>query len=209
MNIVFLMILAVAVIVKLYSTFGRSVEKNGNVVVKPLSGEMNKKTEAQVYLISGDETEDKTAEPTTSESDKNVPDFDKEAFLHGARRVFEMVLQAFNSGDIMPVCGLVSKKVFNAFKEALAFRQENKMAAEVDFICFDKTEIKSVKRLKNTVRVVVEFVSEQINLLRNAEGEVVEGDENFIQKITDVWTFERSLNAKNYEWVLVSTKKDA
>ena len=83
------------------------------------------------------------------------------------------------------------------------------MTSEVDFICFDKKEIKDVRFLKNSIKVVVEFVSEQVNLLRNAQGEVVEGDENFVQKITDVWTFERIVNAKNNNWVLVSTKKTA
>ena len=61
--------------------------------------------------------------------------------------------------------------------------------------------------MKNSVKIVVEFVSEQVNLLKNADGEIIEGDENFVQKITDVWTFERYLNAKNNNWVLVSTKK--
>jgi predicted lipid-binding transport protein (Tim44 family) len=79
----------------------------------------------------------------------------------------------------------------------------------VDFICFDKSEIKDVKILKNSAKIAVEFITEQVNLLRNAEGKVIEGDENFIQKITDVWTFERSLNAQSNKWLLVSTKKSA
>jgi predicted lipid-binding transport protein (Tim44 family) len=63
--------------------------------------------------------------------------------------------------------------------------------------------------LKNSVKIIVDFDSEQINILKNADGEVVEGDENFVQNITDVWTFERSLNAKSKNWLLVSTKKSA
>ena len=55
----------------------------------------------------------------------------------------------------------------------------------------------------------MEFISEQVNILKNDKGEVIEGDENFVQKITDVWTFERALNAKNNQWILVSTKKGA
>ena len=130
-------------------------------------------------------------------------------FLQGAGKVFELVLQAFSKGDLQPVKDLISKKVFEAFNNTLAERKENNMTSEVDFICFDKKEIKDVRFLKNSIKVVVEFVSEQVNLLRNAQGEVVEGDENFVQKITDVWTFERIVNAKNNNWVLVSTKKTA
>ena len=73
----------------------------------------------------------------------------------------------------------------------------------------EKTEIKDVRMLKNSVKIIVEFVTQQINILRGADGKVIAGDENFIQKITDVWTFERTLNAKDNKWVLVSTKKMA
>ena len=54
---------------------------------------------------------------------------------------------------------------------------------------------------------MVKFVSEQVNLLKNAEGEVIEGDENYVQKISDTWTFEKSLNPKINNWLLCSTKK--
>ena len=53
----------------------------------------------------------------------------------------------------------------------------------------------------------MEFVSEQVNILRDAEGKVIEGDENYIQNITDVWTFERAISSTSPNWVLVSTKK--
>ena len=96
-----------------------------------------------------------------------------------------------------------------AFNEVIAQRKDEKLTSEVDFICFDKSEIKDVRILKNSVKIAVEFITEQVNLLRNAEGKVIEGDENFIQKITDVWTFERSLNAQSNKWLLVSTKKSA
>ena len=147
---------------------------------------------------------------TKTEEKSSVSDeFNKEMFLQGARRVFELVLNAFSRGDLLPVKDLVSKKVFEAINGVITERKENNITSEVDFICFDKSEVKDVKMLKNSIKVVVEFVSEQVNLLRNAKGEVVEGDENFVQKITDVWTFERMLNAKNNNWVLVSTKKTA
>ena len=56
-------------------------------------------------------------------------------------------------------------------------------------------------------KITVRFVSEQVNILKNKDGEVIEGDENFIQNITDSWTFERALTSTNPNWLLVSTKK--
>ena len=60
---------------------------------------------------------------------------------------------------------------------------------------------------KNNALISVEFVSEQVNVLRDKDNKIIEGDENYIQTITDVWTFERALDAKTLNWVLVSTKK--
>ena len=56
-------------------------------------------------------------------------------------------------------------------------------------------------------KITVRFISEQANVLRDAKGDVIEGDENFIQSITDVWTFERNITSASPNWMLVSTKK--
>ena len=204
-DLIFLFVLVAFLATCLYSVFGKGgSDKNICVVLKPV----NKKDEAAVkdiiQMVEADKAVDNAADKAESSDD-----FNKEMFLQGARKVFELVLQAFSKGELAPIKDLVSKKVLDAFKATLAERQENNMTSEVDFICFDKSEVKDVKFLKNSIKVVVEFVSEQVNLLRNAQGEVVEGDENFVQKITDVWTFERMINAKNNNWVLVSTKKTA
>jgi predicted lipid-binding transport protein (Tim44 family) len=204
---------------RLYNVFGaHAEEKKVRVVVKSV----NKETEEQIMreiseaLNEKQDATPKAASPADlanmSEQDKllaKIPAFDKQGFINGANKVFELVLTAFNSGNMESVKELISKKILTAFNEVIAQRKEQNMTSEVDFICFDKSEIKDVKILKNSAKIAVEFITEQVNLLRNAEGKVIEGDENFIQKITDVWTFERSLNAQSNKWLLVSTKKSA
>lgn len=204
-DLILLFIAVAFVAARLYSVFGKDDNtKNIRVVLRPVNKNDKTVDDDTVQIVKTHKAVDKTA--AESETDE---EFNKEAFLNGARKVFELILQAFSNGDLLPVKDLVSKKVFEVFNNTLTERKEQNMTSEVDFICFDKSEIKDVKFLKNSIKVVVEFVSEQVNLLRNAQGEVVEGDENFVQKITDVWTFERMINAKNNNWVLVSTKKTA
>lgn len=218
-DIIFLVIVVAFILTRLYNVFGsHAEEKKVRVVVKSV----NKETEEQIMREISDalnEKQDatpKAVSPTDlanmSEQDKllaRIPAFDKQGFINGANKVFELVLTAFNSGNMESVKELISKKILTAFNEVIAQRKEQNMTSEVDFICFDKSEIKDVKILKNSAKIAVEFITEQVNLLRNAEGKVIEGDENFIQKITDVWTFERSLNAQSNKWLLVSTKKSA
>lgn len=214
-DIIFLAVAVVFVVTRLYNVFGtHGNEKNVRVIIKSIDKDTEGKIAEDIAQII---RENNSGEVKTSVNIENLSEqdkvlskllgFDKKVFLQGACRVFEMILNAFSAGNIESIKGLVSKKIWDAFSKAIDFRKENNMTAEVDFIGFKKSEIKDVKMLKNSVKIIVEFESEQINILKNASGEVVEGDENFVQKITDVWTFERSLNAKNKNWLLVSTKK--
>lgn len=216
-DIIFLMILVAFIITRLYGVFGsNSNEEKIRVVVKPMDKEAEKKLMDNIAKVIKESKQEQEKESETvnfenlSELDKNlmqIPDFNKDNFMRGACRVFEMVLHAFNSGNITGIKNLLGKKIWDALNQTINFRKENNITSEVDFICFDKSEIKDVKLLKNSAKIAVEFVSEQINILKNSDGEVIEGDENFVQKITDIWTFERALNAKNNQWILVSTKK--
>jgi predicted lipid-binding transport protein (Tim44 family) len=198
---------------RLYGLFGSHGEKkNIRVIIKPLDENTDVRVmENLAQLISDNEKEIVSTVKNSKNNDifAKIGDFNKEKFLESASRVFEMILQAFNSGNIENIKGLVSKKIWDAFNGVLNFRKENNITSEVDFICFRKKEIKDIKLLKNSVKIVVEFESEQINILKDSSGQVLEGDENFVQNITDVWTFERLLNAKNKNWTLVSTKKGA
>ena len=54
--------------------------------------------------------------------------------------------------------------------------------------------------------VTVKIVSEQINVTRDAESEVVDGDPDHISEITDIWTFARDTQSADPNWELVATR---
>ena len=137
-----------------------------------------------------------------------IPNFNKGMFIKGAQKAFEMILSSFSKGDSKTLSKLVSKDLLKKFDSVIQERQDKGITSEMDLIGFVETEVESVCFVENNkVNLVVKFVSEQVNLLKNAEGEVIEGDENYIQQISDIWTFEKSLDAKVNNWVLCSTKK--
>lgn len=158
------------------------------------------------------EQENKPAkELNPSETDivlAKIPGFSKEKFLSGAKKAFELILSSFSKGDTETLEMLVNKTLFKKFSDIIEKRKNEGIISETDFIGFDKVEIKDAKISKNEVaKIAVEFTTEQVNLLKNAKGEVIEGDENYIQNITDVWTFEKALTSTSPNWLLVSTKK--
>ena len=149
---------------------------------------------------------DSVPEENMSDLDKTlvkIPGFNKERFITGAKRAFEIIVTAFSKGDTETLENLVSKSLIKKFQEIIEKRRAEGISAETDLIGFDQAEITAAKISKITVK----FVSEQVNLLKNKDDEIIEGDENFIQNITDVWTFERCLTSTNPNWLLVSTKK--
>ena len=109
---------------------------------------------------------------------------------------------------MIPVPSLVVKSRPKKFKKVISQRQQDNITAETDLIGFNEAEITDVKLNQNdTAKISVKFVTEQVNLLKDKDDNVIEGDENFVQTITDIWTFERCVTSTNPNWLLTSTKK--
>ncbi len=137
-----------------------------------------------------------------------IPGFDKETFIMGAKRAFEIIVAAFANQDSKTLEMLISHNLFKKFQDVIEKRQAEGITSETDFIGFDSAEIIHAEITKDdTAQITVKFVSQQVNMLKNAEGTVIEGDECYIQNITDVWTFEKALSSTNPNWILISTKK--
>lgn len=137
-----------------------------------------------------------------------IPNFEEKNFLTGAKKAFEIILTAFSKADLETLEMLVNKTIYNKFKDIIEQRKNEGITAELDFIGFDKAEIIDAKINKNNIaKITVEFVSQQVNLLKDKEEKIIEGDDQYIQTITDKWTFEKAITSTNPNWVLVSTKK--
>lgn len=213
LDIIILLLVVVMVFAKLKSLLGTRPENETEIsresaakIFDILMQEHNRKHGAQptpAELCTDDEN--------LSESEKalqKIPGFNRDKFLNSAKKAFEIIVTSFAKGDVKTLETLVSKNLLKKFKEIIGKRQEEGISAETDFIGFDEAVIADAKIDKNDlVKISVKFVSEQVNILRGKDGEVIEGDENFIQSITDVWTFERSLHATTPAWLLSSTKK--
>lgn len=146
---------------------------------------------------------------TSAEAElEKIKDFNKEDFLKRVSKTFEMVLEAFAAQDKETLKMLTTAKLYKKFIEVIDERQVKHITAETDLIKIDEMKIKDVKVSdKGLAQISVELTSSQINVLKDASGNLIEGDENFVQQITDVWTFEKDLNKASPVWLLASTKK--
>ena len=208
LDIIFLLVLVVFIFSKLKNVLGTGAEDTKIIM---LNKEKFEKIYKEVKKTVEDEMDETPNMENLSPLDRDlakIPNFNKSGFIAGAQKAFEMILSAFSKGDSSSLSKLVNKELLKKFEKVIKERQEQGITAETDLIGFVETEVESVKFTEDErVNLVVKFVSEQVNLLKNAEGEVIEGDENYVQKISDVWTFEKSLNPRVNNWQLCSTKK--
>ncbi len=214
LDIIILLVVVVMVFAKLKTLLGTRPEKETEIsresaakIFDILMQEQNKRQPQ----AENNQTELKADSENLSESEKtllSIPGFNRDKFLNGAKKAFEIIVTSFAKGDVATLESLVGKTLLKKFKDIIAHRKEEGISAETDFIGFSEAIITDAKITKNDLaKISVKFVSEQVNILRDKSGTVLEGDENFIQSITDIWTFERSLNASTPNWLLVSTKK--
>lgn len=218
LDIIILLVVVVLVFSKLKSLLGtrpdnfeqrKISDENAAKIFDMIVKEAEKNAAAEARNMEKEEVQ--VPEEELSETDKvlaKIPGFNREKFLTGAERAFEIIISAFSKGDVETLEMLVSKSLLKKFQEIIEKRKAEGITSETDFIGFDDVEITNAKISKSDVaKITVRFVSEQVNILKNKDGEVIEGDENFIQNITDSWTFERALTSTNPNWLLVSTKK--
>lgn len=208
LDIIFLIILVVIVFSRLKNVLGTGGEDTKIIMI---SKEQFEKAYQELKRNTLNEVVETQNTDNLSPLDKDllkIPNFNKNSFIKGAQKAFEMILNSFSKGDAETLSKLLNKELLKKFEDVIEERKKEGLVSEMDLIGFVETEVESVKFIgNNKVNLVVKFVSEQVNLLKNAEGEILEGDENYVQTISDVWTFEKSLNSKTNNWLLCSTRK--
>jgi predicted lipid-binding transport protein (Tim44 family) len=136
------------------------------------------------------------------------PRFDLREFLGGARSAFEMVVQAFAEGDRKTLKQLLNAEVYENFEGAIKTREARNETLENTLIRIVSTDAIEAEVEHDIASVTVKIVSEQVNLTKNAAGEIVDGNPNHITVVTDIWTFSRDLRSRDPNWKLVATRSE-
>ncbi len=134
------------------------------------------------------------------------PDFDEKEFAVGARGAFEMIVQAYASGDVDTLKSLVSGPLYGGFVQAIEEREQANESQETTIVTVRSSEITDAELDGQEARVTVEFVTEQVKVTRDADGKVVDGDPDKIEVLTDIWTFERDVRSSDPNWELVAAR---
>lgn len=137
------------------------------------------------------------------------PEFNVREFLQGARAAYEMILMAFERGDLAQVKPFLSPEVYDAFAGVVEERHRNGYKVEATFVGISDLALRDAvfDRQSREAEVSVRFVGELTSVVRDSAGEVVEGSPTAIKRQKDVWTFARTMGSDDPNWILVATSE--
>jgi len=134
------------------------------------------------------------------------PNFSVEDFLGGAGKAFEMIVLAYAEHDTDTLKPLLSDEVYSNFAAAVQDREDRDEQMETELVVIKPAKLEEVSVDDRTATIAVRFETEQVNIIKDAEGQVVDGDPEHIESVTDIWTFERNLANADPNWLLVATR---
>ena len=128
-------------------------------------------------------------------------------FLSGARSAYEMILMAFENGDLKEVDIFLDADVRNAFQQVINTRAEKKLKVVAEFYGIRELSLKNADFDEKTkiAELSVAFTGELSSVVKNEEGEIIEGDAKQVKRQKDTWTFSRDLSSTDPNWLLVAT----
>ena len=131
----------------------------------------------------------------------------QEDFLKGAKIAYETIITDFSDSDNKLITSkpLLSKKIYDQFKEALSDRETKGHFAEITFIGIKSALIKTHKKVEDNFEVTVDFASEIITCIKDKDKKIISGDAEKIKTVYDTWVFSKDIKSSNPNWLLIDT----
>jgi predicted lipid-binding transport protein (Tim44 family) len=128
-------------------------------------------------------------------------------FAHGARAAYEMIVMAYENGDLETLRRFLAPEVYDSFAAAIEARTAKGYTVEASF-----AGIREVKLLEaeydpvtHEADVTMRFTGELTSVVRDPQGRIVEGAPGELKQQRDVWTFSRDMTSENPNWQLSGT----
>ncbi|MGD9649437.1 MAG: Tim44/TimA family putative adaptor protein [Dongiaceae bacterium] len=165
----------------------------------------------QVDIIIG---EDGQATPLTItqvlQHLKNIdPRFSEANFLRGARIAFHTIVKAMAEGKREELKPLLDEAIYQDFIQVLDARSRAGEVLENIIVRLRDPAITGASIQGDQANLTVTFMSEQIHVVRDQSGKVIDGDPDRIYDVTDNWTFSRQIQSPDPNWRLTATASAA
>lgn len=158
------------------------------------------KDEQDAYMAS---VTDAAVIEAVNEIKARDPLFNATRFVDGAKLAFEMVLDGYAKGDKPALKALLAEPVYQDLASGIDARAAEENRTETTLVAVTARDILKATLTGTMARISVRFISEQISIVRNKKGDIVEGNPSESRQVEDEWVFERDVTSKNPNWKII------
>ncbi|WP_299735914.1 Tim44/TimA family putative adaptor protein [uncultured Roseobacter sp.] len=135
------------------------------------------------------------------------PSFNVTDFLGGARSAYEMIVMGYENGELSDIQPFLAEDIYESFVDGVAAREDQGLTIEANFIGVRELKLMDATYDEDTseAELTIRFVAELTSVVRNSEGEIVDGNASDIKRQKDTWAFARKMGSDDPNWLLVST----
>lgn len=181
-------------------------QDSGKVITLPrretLDGE-ERLNQADLYAKPGTE-----ANSDLRELMKVDPAFDPKSFFQGARTAYEMIVTAYAEGDRKTLKNLLSRDVYDSFDKAIAEREARGEKVKFTFVGISRMDIDRIDIKGSDVQISLNIASQLISATSDRNGALVEGDEETVAEVNDIWTLSRDMRSRDPNWTVIATESE-
>jgi predicted lipid-binding transport protein (Tim44 family) len=135
------------------------------------------------------------------------PSFGVSDFLGGARGAYEMIVMGYENGNLDEIKPFLSEEIYESFVDGVAAREDQGLTVESHFIGIREMELDNatMDNATNEADLTIRFVAEMTSVVKDKDGNVVEGSPTEVKRQKDTWVFSRVMGSDDPNWLLVST----
>ena len=133
------------------------------------------------------------------------PQFDEKGFVKGARAAFEMIIKAYAAGDLGALKPLLSDDLYHSFADDIRARNARGEKLETTIHAVKDADMSEARLDRTTALIGVRFISTQSSVTRDANSQILYGDQAAQHSVNDHWVFARNLRSEDPNWQLVET----
>jgi predicted lipid-binding transport protein (Tim44 family) len=200
MGTIILAMIAIAIFLRLYLTFGKDSEK---IEKDSIFTEMFQQT----YYSSKAKKAEKVLNASVSPIEQIQAydsEFQLEQFKLKALKAFEIIINSYAQGKNIILTDLVAISAMSMFAYEISKREDEKNKLVVNFVSNKSAEITSVRVENKKATIDIEFSPEIIFYVEDQNGNLVRGHKNKISAKKYICSFEKFLVSSEPSWKLSS-----
>ncbi|AHX04831.1 Tim44/TimA family putative adaptor protein [Ehrlichia japonica] len=197
--------LAAFIFFRLYNSLGKMSglqTSNTSQTISIVMEDIQEYDDTDIDIESVMEACSENDKSTINHIKKKDKEFSLKHFMDGSVKAFEIIIKAFNEGNVHILSMLLDTNLYNSFVEEIENRKALGQLYKDIIVSITSHKITKLDLSGNTAYITVKFISEQINFVKDSNDNVLQGSTSKINKIEDTWTFRKDTTLSNKKWYL-------